>query len=263
MQHHAFQRPLRERLFFTACAGASCLWAGALLQAADTTALKNPTIKSSQDISAELDRETNLQAQLTRTLDPITSAIKGTVAGAHRVKRHYPAGTPEYNQARELYAHVRQNMGRLEGELAGAVQTVQQQDRGESAGRVNKQVIVDVNDALQKFDDLVNRVAPAPTPPQPKQPAVSPPPSPVPSSQASPPSELPTPPGLSVEPIQPEQYLQAQPQAGQVSAEVVVQVCDLFVEHTVGLGDRSAENIRGQMIHQIRRQISLPDFGST
>jgi hypothetical protein len=112
-----------------------------------------------------------------------------------------------------------------------------------------------VNDALQKFDDLINRVAPAPTP---KQPAPAPPPPP----QAGQPSGQPTPPGLSVEPVQPEQYVQAQPQPGQVSAEVVVQVCNLFVEHTVGLGNRSAENIRGQMIHQIRRQVSLPDFAS-
>jgi hypothetical protein len=254
MQNNAirlFRGPL-----FAACAGACCLWAG-VLQAANTTAPKNPTIKSSQDISAELDRETNLQAQLDRTLGPISIAIKETVAGARRVKQHYRAGTPEYNQARELYAHVRQKMGKLEGELTSAVQTVQQQDRGESAGRVNRQVIADVNDALQKFDDLINRVAPAPSPEQPKGPAPPPPP------QAGQPSGQPTPPGLSVEPVQPEQYVQAQPQPGQVSAEVVVQVCNLFVEHTVGLGDGSASNVRGQMIRQIRRQVSLPDFAST
>jgi hypothetical protein len=255
MQNDAFRRPFSGPLF-RACAGACCLWAGALvLQAADTATPKNPAVKGSEDISKELDRETNLQAQLDRTLGPISTAIKETVAGAHRLKQHYRAGTPEYNQARELYAQVRQNMGKLEGELTGAVQTVNQDDRGESAGRVNKQVISDVNDALQKFDDLINRVAPAPTP---KQPAPAPPPPP----QAGQPSGQPTPPGLSVEPVQPEQYVQAQPQPGQVSAEVVVQVCNLFVEHTVGLGNRSAENIRGQMIHQIRRQVSLPDFAS-
>jgi hypothetical protein len=255
MQNDAFRRLFRRRLF-TACAGACCLWAG-VLQAADTATPRNPAIKNSQDISAELDRETNLYSQLDRTLGPVTSAIKETVAGAHRLKHHYRPGTPEYNQARDLYAQVRQNMGKLEGELIGAVQTVTQDDRGESAGRTNKQVIADLNDALQKFDDLINRVAPTPSPEQPKQPAPPPPP------QAGEPAGQPTPPGLAVQPVQPEQYVQAQPQPGQVSAEVVVQVCNVFVEHTVGLGPRSVENIRSQMMHQIRSRISLPDFVST
>ena len=263
MQTDAFRRLFRGVLF-PACAGACCLWAGLLKAANTTTTPANPAIKNPEAIVAELDRETNLQAQLDRTLGPISAAIKDTVARAHRVKRHFPAGTPEYKQARDLYAHVRQNMGKLGGALTGAVQTVTQSDRGESAGRVNKQVISDLNDALQKFDDLADRIAPVPTPaPTPTSTQAQPPQQPAPPPQAGPPAGQPTPPGLSIEPVQPEQYVQAQPQPGLVSGEVVVQVCDLFVEHTVGLGDRSVENIRGQMIHQIRRQISLPDFGST
>jgi hypothetical protein len=251
----AITRFLRGPLF-TVCAGACCFWAG-VLQAADTATPGNPTIKNTQEIAAELDRETNLQAQMDRTLGPVTAAIKETVAGAHRIKQRYRAGTPEYGQARDLYAHVRQNIGRLEGQLTSAVQTVKQEDRGETAGRADKQVISDLNDALQKFDDLVSRIAPAPSPEQPSRPAPPPPP------QAGEPAGQPTPPGLAVQPVQPEQYVQAQPQAGLVSAEVVVQVCNLFVEHAVGLGDRSAENIRGQMIQQIRRRVSLPAFGGT
>lgn len=266
MQTDAFRRLLRGVLF-PACAGACCLWAG-LLQAANPATPHNSPIQNPEAISAELDRETNLQAQLDRTLGPISSAIKDTVARAHRLKRHFPPGTPEYNQARELYAHVRQSMGKMEGELISAVQTVRQEDRGESAGRVNKQVISDLNDALQKFDDLVDRAAPTPTPTpapgqaqQPEQAQQPGPALPLPP-QAGQPAGEPTPPGLSIEPVQPEQYVQAQAQPGLVSGEVVVQVCNLFVEHTVGLGDRSAENIRGQMLHQIRRRISLPDFSS-
>lgn len=265
MQNDAFRRLSRGPLF-AACAGVCCLWTG-VLHAADPANPKNPTVKSSQDISKELDRETNLNTQLDRTLGPITGAIKQTVSGAHRLKQHYHAGSPEYNQARELYAHIRQNIGKLEGELTGAVQTVTQNDRGESAGRTNKQVIADVNDALQKFDDLINRVAPAPIPTPP-----APAPSPSASQGGSPgaqapqagqPSGEPTPPDLPVEPVQPEQYVQAQAPAGQISGEVVVQVCNLFVEHTVGLGNGSAENVRGQIIRRVRRQVTIPDFGST
>jgi hypothetical protein len=264
MQNDAFRRLFRGRLF-AACAGACCLWAG-MLRAADTATPKNPTVKGSEDISKELDRETNLHTQLDRTLAPVTGAIKQTVAGAHRLKQHYRAGTPEYSQARELYAHVRQNFEKLEGELTGAVRTVTQNDRGESAGRTNKQVIADLNDALQKFDDLINRVAPAPTPEPPKQQAPSPPPQAgskgAQPPQAGQPAGQPTPPGFPMEPVQPEQYVQAQAPPGQVSAEVMVQVCNLFVEHTVGLGNGSAENVRGQMLQQIRREVSLPEFGS-
>ena len=266
MQNDAFRR-LSKGSLFAACAGVCCLWTGALaLHAAPPATPKNPTVKSSQDISKELDRETDLHAQLDRTLGPVTGAIKQTVAGAHRLKQHYHAGTPEYNQARELYARIRQNIGKLEGELTGAVQTVTQSDRGESAGRSNRQVIADVNDALQKFDDLINRVAPVPAPPPSTQPAPSPPPQAgsqgAQPPQAGQPSGQPTPPGLPVEPVQPEQYVQAQAPAGQISGEVVVQVCNLFVEHTLGLGNGSAESIRGQMIRQIRRQVSMLDFGS-
>ena len=58
MQNDAFRRVFREPLF-AACAGACFLWAG-MLQGADAATPKNTAIKNSEDISAELDRETNL-----------------------------------------------------------------------------------------------------------------------------------------------------------------------------------------------------------
>ena len=40
----------------------------------------------------------------------------------------------------------------------------------------------------------------------------------------------------------------------------MVQVCNLFVVHTVGLSPKSVEAVRQRMLAQIRRQASLPGF---
>jgi hypothetical protein len=230
-----------------------CLCTGALHAQGNSGQNKAKTVKNTQDISGELDRETDLQAQLDRTLGPTSEAVKQTASGAHRIKAHFRPGTPEYGQASELYRRVRQDMDKLQGELTDAVKTVKQDDSGERAARVNKQVIADLNDALQRFGDFTNRLVPAPPAEQPKQPANLP--------QAGEPAGQPTPPGQTVQPVQPEQYVAAQQQAGQISADVVVQVCNLFVEHAAGLSDRSADGIRQQMMRKIRSHVALPAFG--
>lgn len=251
MQANAFRR-FWSAAFFHVCAGVCCPWTGAL-NAADTRS-SLPSVKNTQDIAAELDRETNLQSQLDRSLAPMSAAVKQTTRGAHRIKQHFAAGTPEYQQAKELYTRVRQALAKVEGELTEAVRTVRPEDRGERAGRANRQVTTDLNDAVRKFDDFTQRLLPAPASEQPKGLPAQPAPAGEPTGQ-------PTPPGLPIQSIQPEQYLQAQ-QAG-VSADVVVQVCNLFVVHTVGLGAKSVDAIRQQMTAQIRSQAPMPSFEET
>jgi hypothetical protein len=252
MQADPFQR-LWWAVFCRLCVGACCLWAGAL-KAADTMP-NSRTVKNTQDITEELERETNLQSQLARTLGPVSTAMKQTAAGARRLKKHVPAGTPEANQSRQLYTRIRQGLANLALELTNAVKTVKLEYRGETASRVNQQVIADLNDALQKFDAWLNRVVPAPPSQPPGQPSEL-----AQQLQGNVPAGQPAPPGLSIEPIQPEQYVEAQPQPGQISAQVVVQVCNVFVVHALGLSNKSADDIRGQIIGQIRRQTSLPAF---
>jgi hypothetical protein len=238
MQANPFQR-LWWGAFFHVGVGACCLGAG-MLQAADGA-------KSSQDISAELERQTNVQAQLDRILSPLNGLLKQTAAGARGIKKRFAAGTPEYRQVRELYTRVGQALAKVELELTEAVKTVQAQDRGERASRANKQAAADLNDAVQSFNDFATRLVPTPPSEPPKGPA--------PSGE---PAGPPTPPGFSMQPIQPEQYPQAQ-QAG-LSPGVFVQVCNVFVVHALGRSEQSVDSLRQQMVRQIRSQALLPAF---
>jgi hypothetical protein len=247
MQVNPFQRRWWG-VFSHVCVGGCWLWAGALHAAERVPS--TPSLKSSQDIAAELDRETDLSSQLDRTLGPMSLALKQAAAGAHRIKTHVAAGTPEDHQARELYARVRQAVAQLERELTEAVQTVKPQDRGERAGQANKRVTADLNEAVQSFNDFATRLVPAPPSEPPKGPA-----QPAPAGE---PAGQPTPPGFSMQSVQPEQYIQAQ-QPG-VSADVVVQVCNVFVVHVLGLSDKSVESTRQQVIRQIRSHALLPAF---
>ncbi|MBV9489923.1 MAG: hypothetical protein JO069_09390 [Verrucomicrobia bacterium] len=251
MQTKTLRRYLKEYLFV--CFGV-CLWAGTV------HAQNQNTVPSGKDIQGELDRETNLQLQLDTVLKPVADATKQLSTGARRIRAQYRPETPEYHQARDLYAQARKDLGRLQATLTDAVRTVKQDDSGERAASVNKQVIVDLNGALQAFGDLASRLGVVSAPVQPAPSPAAPPPSPSPGGSPAGSENsmaLPTP------TAPPGGQLTAAPgQPVQVSSDIVVQVCNLFVEHAAGLSNRSEDGIRERMIRQIQSRFSMPAFGA-
>jgi hypothetical protein len=106
---------------------------------------------SAGDISRELDKETDLQTQVQKALDPVGDAVKQTAGQARLTSGKSSPPAPADEQSRQLYKNAQAGFVKLRAVLVTDLEAF---DRAKPANdQPGKDAVHGLNDALQAFYD--------------------------------------------------------------------------------------------------------------